>query len=68
MPAVCAITYTGTSAPTAGIILVDSIHIRMSRVLRVRKNAIEYAAGAAIIRPSRVETTLVTTEFFACSR
>jgi hypothetical protein len=40
-PAVCAITYTGTSAPTAGIILVDSIHISRSRVRRARKNAIE---------------------------
>ena len=68
MPAVCAITYTGTSAPTAGIIFVDSIHIRMSRVRFVRKNAIEYAAGAAIARPRIVDTTLVITEFFAYSR
>ena len=41
MPAVCAITYTGTRAPTAGIILVDSIHSRMSRVFLVGKKAIE---------------------------
>ena len=64
-PAVCAITYTGTSAPTAGIILVDSIHIRMSRVRRVRKKAIEYAAGAAIANPSSVDATLVISEFCA---
>jgi hypothetical protein len=48
--------------------LVDNIHIRMSRVLRVRKNAIEYAAGAAISRPSTVDSTLVMTEFFAYCR
>ncbi len=44
---------------------VDNIHIRMSRVLFVRKNAIEYAAGAAINRPMIVDTTLVISEFFA---
>jgi hypothetical protein len=30
----------GTRAPTAGIILVDSIHISRSRVQRLRKKAI----------------------------
>ena len=40
----------------------------MSRVHLLRKNAIEYAAGAAMARPSSVETTLVITEFFAYSR
>src|ERR1700759_2519390 len=59
---VCAITYTGTSAPTGGIILVDSIHIRMSLVRLLGKNAIEYAAGAAMTSPTMVDTMLVISE------
>ena len=55
----------GTSAPTAGIILVESIHIKMSLVYLPLKKAMAYAAGAASSRPSSVESTLVMTEFFA---
>ena len=51
--------------PTAGIIFVDSIHISIPRVRLVRKNAIEYAAGAAMASPSSVDTTLVMSEFLA---
>ena len=67
-PVVCAITYTGTSAPTAGIILVDNIHIKISLVRWLRKKAIEYAAGAANARPSKVLATLVTSELPAYSK
>ena len=49
----CAITYTGTSAPTAGIILVESIHISTSLVRLLLKKAIEYAAGAASSQPQQ---------------
>ena len=38
----------GFETPTAGIILVDSIHIRMSLVRRVGEKAIDHAAGMAI--------------------
>ena len=58
----------GTSAPTAGIILVESIHMRMSLVYLPLKKAMAYAAGAASISPTRVDSTLVMTEFLAYSR
>ena len=58
----------GTSAPTAGIILVESIHIKISLVCLLLKKAIEYAAGAASSKPSTVDNTLVMTEFLAYNK
>ena len=49
-------------APTGGIILVDSIHIRMSLVRLVGEKAIAQAAGTATIRPRIVEPKAMITE------
>src|SRR3569833_2642414 len=54
-PSVLKIRKIGTSTPTAGIILVESIHIIRSRVLGVGANAMAQAAGTAISRARSVE-------------
>ena len=54
--------YIGISTPTAGIILVDSIHISRSLVRRPGTKAIDQAAGMAITSASSVEPTEITTE------
>jgi hypothetical protein len=57
--------YIGTSTPTAGIILVDSIHSSRSLVRLVGANAMPHAAGMAISSASKVEPPAMMMEFIA---
>ena len=57
------IRYIGTKTPTAGIILVDSIHINRSLVRLPGTKAIAQAAGMAITRARMVEPNDRITEF-----
>ena len=47
--------YIGYKTPTAGSILVDNIHNKISLVLFVGTNAIDHAAGTAIKMPNKVD-------------
>ena len=62
------IRYIGTSTPTAGIILVDSIHSSRSLVRLVGAKAMPQAEGIAMISPSSVEPPAMMIEFMAKCR
>ncbi len=58
----------GTSTPTEGIILVESIQSRVPRVRSVGANAMDHAAGTAISMASSTEPNESATEFHAWAR
>ena len=62
------IRYTGTNAPTAGIILVEIIHRSVEVVLWVGKKAILYAHGTAMRKQHNVEPKDTETEWSKNSR